>query len=73
MAKEVSSPHEIRLTPLDTNPVFQYLEEKTLHTFFSNVYIGRTAKFNDTTCFHFLVPDYQIWFAVGYFCCCIYG
>ena len=24
-AKEAPSPHEVRLTPLDTNPVFQYL------------------------------------------------
>ena len=26
-AKKTPSPHEIRLTPLDTNPVFQCLEE----------------------------------------------
>ena len=26
-AKEVSSPHEVRLTPLDTSPVFQCLRE----------------------------------------------
>ena len=24
-AKEAPSPHEVRLTPLDTNPVFDYL------------------------------------------------
>ena len=27
-AKEAPSPHEVRLAPLDTNPVFQSLEEK---------------------------------------------
>ena len=28
-AKEAPSPYEIRLAPLDTNPVFQSLGEKT--------------------------------------------
>ena len=27
-AKEAPSPHEVRLAPLDTNPVFQSLGEK---------------------------------------------
>ena len=27
-AKEAPSPHEVRLAPLDTNPVFQSLREK---------------------------------------------
>ena len=27
-AKEEPSPHEVRLAPLDTNPVFQRLREK---------------------------------------------
>ena len=31
-AKEAPSPHEVRLTLLNTNPVFQYLgEEKMVH------------------------------------------
>ena len=29
-AKEATSPHEVRLTPLDTNRLFQCLEKKTL-------------------------------------------
>ena len=29
-AKEAPSPHEVRLTPLDTKPVFQCLREKQL-------------------------------------------
>ena len=29
-AKEAPSPHEVRLAPLDTNPVFQNLGEKNL-------------------------------------------
>ena len=29
-AKEVPSPHEVRLSLLDTNPVFQCLEDKSL-------------------------------------------
>ena len=31
-AKEAHSPHEVRLAPLDTNPVFQSLEENTFAT-----------------------------------------
>ena len=35
VAKEAPSPHEERLTPLNTNPVFSCLEENTLiDTFF---------------------------------------
>ena len=30
-AKEAPSPHEARLTPLDTNQVLQYLEEILMH------------------------------------------
>ena len=28
-AKETPSPHEVRLAPLDINPVFQYLGDKS--------------------------------------------
>ena len=30
-AKEAPSPHEVRLAPLDTNPVFQCLRERSNH------------------------------------------
>ena len=30
-AKEAPSPHEVRLTPLDTNPIFQCLEINMLY------------------------------------------
>ena len=30
MAKEAPSPHEVRMSPLETNPVFQSLGGKTL-------------------------------------------
>ena len=33
-AKEAPSPHEVRLTPLDTNPVFQCLRETFLAPFY---------------------------------------
>ena len=32
-AKEAPSPHEVRLAPLDTNPVFQSLREKCAKPF----------------------------------------
>ena len=31
-AKEPAPPHEVRLAPLDTNPVFQCLGDKGLYT-----------------------------------------
>ena len=37
-AKEALSPHEVRLTPLDTNPVFQCLEENTSETTLRNYF-----------------------------------
>ena len=36
-AKEAPSPHEVRLAPLDTNPVFQSLSDKN-NFFDSNCY-----------------------------------
>ena len=36
-AKEALSPHELRLTPLDTNPVFQCLEDKLIQEVFHMV------------------------------------
>ena len=34
-AKEAPSPHEVRLAPLDTNPVFQCLEGKSHNSNFT--------------------------------------
>ena len=35
-AKDVPSPHEVRMAPLDTNPVFQGLGDKTKKNFKEN-------------------------------------
>ena len=32
-AKEAPSPHEVRLTPLDTNPVFEFSGESSVWNF----------------------------------------
>ena len=34
-SKEASSPHEVRLAPLDTNPVFQYLRDNISTQYFN--------------------------------------
>ena len=54
-AKEAPSPDEIRLTPLDTNPVFQCLGDmhnipffKTRHTFLKNsFFLSSTIEWNE--------------------------
>ena len=57
-AKEAPSPHEVRLEPLDTNPVFQFLGVELISHFFGvpqmlkNYTIGTRVK----TCI-LLSPD----------------
>ena len=48
-AKEAPSPHELRLTPLDTNPVLEYLGGK-YHPWFSvHVFVSFIEKKLPTT------------------------
>ena len=49
-AKEAPSPHEVRLAPLDTNPVFQSLDLLRLEFFF-----------NWDTCYARLRSHYKAW------------
>ena len=39
MAKEAPSPHEVRLAPLDTNPVFHSLGEKADQGLYDNIFL----------------------------------
>ena len=45
-AKEAPSPHEVRLAPLDTNPVFQSLEGKSAQQKRHQKYAWFYSKFN---------------------------
>ena len=48
-AKEIPSPHEVRLAPLDTNPVFQCLGDKIQYSLvFITIFACRVSLSNTT-------------------------